>query len=58
MDTRCGSCMCSSAKCEPTHGRLVLATAVDHTATALRSLALRRGTRLRPLAPGLLELRG
>ena len=58
MSGRCGSCVCSSAQREATQGRLVLATAVDHTATALRSLALRRGTRLRPLAPGLLELRG
>jgi diguanylate cyclase (GGDEF)-like protein/PAS domain S-box-containing protein len=36
----------------------VLATQVDHTAAALRSVALRRGSRLRALAPGLLELRG
>jgi len=58
MNGTCGTCVCSSARREATDGRLVLATAVDHTATALRTLALRRGTRLRPLAPGLLELRG
>jgi EAL domain-containing protein (putative c-di-GMP-specific phosphodiesterase class I) len=37
-------------------GRLVLATHIDHTATALRSLAKRRGERLAVLAPGVLEL--
>ena len=58
MDTRRGSHLCSAAEREPTKNRLVLATAVDHTATALSALALRRGTWLRPLAPGLLELRG
>lgn len=50
--------MCSAPQTDAAQGRLVMATAVDHTATALRSLALRRGTRVRPLAPGLLELRG
>ena len=58
MEQQCGSCVCSSPHRGSTTGRLVLATAVDHTATALRSLALRRGTRLSALGPGLLELRG
>ena len=58
MDTRRGSDQGSAAEREPTRNRLVLATAVDHTAAALSALALRRGTWLRPLAPGLLELRG
>ncbi len=53
----CGSCVCSSPARTCSTGRLVLATQVDHTATALRSLALRRGTPLRAAAPGLLELR-
>ena len=46
MDGTCGTCVCSSARKQASDGRLVLATAVDHTATALRTLALRRGTRL------------
>ena len=58
MERQCGNCVCSSAPRAAGTGRLVLATGVDHTVTALRSLALRRGQRLRPLAPGLLELRG
>ena len=58
MDLRCGDCVCSTPRHGGAGSRLVLATAVDHTATALRSLGLRRGTRLQPLAPGLLELRG
>jgi diguanylate cyclase (GGDEF)-like protein/PAS domain S-box-containing protein len=53
----CGSCVCSSPARPCSAGRLVLATQVDHTATALRSLALRRGSPLRVLGPGLLELR-
>jgi diguanylate cyclase (GGDEF)-like protein/PAS domain S-box-containing protein len=52
----CGSCVCSSAPRTACAGRLVLATRVDHTATALRSLGKRRGTPLRVLAAGLLEL--
>jgi hypothetical protein len=39
------------------HRYELLAKQVDHTATTLRSLALRRGFRLRVLAPGLLDLR-
>ncbi len=56
MSKTCGKCVCSAPARPSVHGRLVLATRVDHTATALRSLALRRGTRLRAIAPGLLEL--
>lgn len=52
----CARCTCSAAPREPAAGRVLLATAVDHTASALRSLALRRGSRLQVLAPGLLEL--
>ncbi len=37
-------------------GRLILATDIDHTASALRSLALRLGLRLTVLDPGILEL--
>ena len=58
MTRQCGSCVCSSPERPCSTGRLVLATAVDHTATALRSVALRRGSRLTVLTPGLLELRG
>lgn len=58
MAEDCAGCVCSSADRTAATGRLVLATAVDHTATALRSLALRRGVRLEPLAPGLLSLQG
>lgn len=56
MNKTCGDCVCSSAERTTARGRLLLATQVDHSATALRSLALRRGNRLRSLAPGLLEL--
>ena len=56
MSKNCGDCVCSAPARPTVKGRLVLATQVDHTATALRSLALRRGTRLRAIAPGLLEL--
>ena len=56
MTKNCGDCVCSAPAQTAGSGRLVLATQVDHTATALRSLALRRGTRLRAIAPGLLEL--
>lgn len=56
MSKNCGDCVCSAPERTTQQGRLVLATQVDHTATALRSLALRRGTRLRAVAPGLLEL--
>ena len=58
MNRPCGSCVCSAPARTCSSGRLVLATQVDHTVAALRSLALRRGTPLRVLAPGLLELRG
>ena len=57
MSASCGSCVCSRPATTCSTGRLVLATSVDHTATALRSLGLRRDTPLRALAPGLLELR-
>lgn len=57
MTQTCGTCVCSSPARACGQGRLVLATSVDHTATALRSLALRGGSRLTVLAPGLLELR-
>ncbi len=58
MTRSCGSCVCSSAARSCSTGRLVLATAVDHTATVLRTLGLRRGRPLRALGPRLLELRG
>ena len=58
MERQCGSCVCSSPQSGTGGGRLVLATDVSHTATTLRGVALRRGQRLRPLAPGLLELQG
>ncbi len=58
MAENCAGCVCSSADRTAATGRLLLATGVDHTATALRSLALRRGIRLEPLAPGLLSLQG
>lgn len=54
MDQGCVGCMCTSARTTPTSGRLVLATRVDHTVAALRSLAGRHGLTLRPLAAGLL----
>ena len=57
MSRSCGSCVCSAPERSCSTGRLVLATQVDHTATALRSLSLRRGTPLRVLAAGLRELR-
>jgi diguanylate cyclase (GGDEF)-like protein/PAS domain S-box-containing protein len=48
--------MCSSPQIAPSAGRLLLATQVDHTATALRTMARRHGMALRLLAPGLLAL--
>ncbi|HWG93374.1 MAG TPA: EAL domain-containing protein [Mycobacteriales bacterium] len=51
----CGDCVCERPA-RGGGGRVVLATSVDHTATALRSLARRDGGSLRVLAPGLLEL--
>jgi diguanylate cyclase (GGDEF)-like protein/PAS domain S-box-containing protein len=57
MSENCVGCTCTRARTTATTGRLVLATQVDHTATALRSLALRKGTALEVLAPGLLSLR-
>lgn len=56
MAQDCLGCVCRSPRTMPSSGRLVLATQVDHTATALRSLARRRGLQLRSLAPGLLSL--
>ena len=58
MSTDCGTCVCRAPERSPSTGRLVLATGNDHTATALRSLALTRGVRLDVLDPGLLELCG
>ncbi|WP_380169539.1 EAL domain-containing protein [Jannaschia sp. R86511] len=58
MTKDCASCTCSTAPSTPGAGRVLLATHVDHTATALRSLALRAGTPAQVLAPGLLELTG
>ena len=57
MTPTCQGCVCSAPARALPAGRLVLSTRVDHTATALRSLALRRGSRLVSRAPGLLELR-
>lgn len=57
MSKGCGTCTCQAAERSGAADRLVLTTSVDHTATALRSLATRRGQRLEVLAPGLLELR-
>jgi diguanylate cyclase (GGDEF)-like protein/PAS domain S-box-containing protein len=56
MTQDCRSCTCSAASGTDGSGRLLLATQVDHTATALRSLALRHGTSVEVLAPGLLRL--
>ena len=57
MSKDCSNCTCSSAAVTASSGRLVLATQVGHTATALRSIALRKGMALQPLAPGLLSVR-
>ena len=56
MNQGCVGCTCTSARTTPTSGRLVLATRVDHTVGALRSLARRHGLALRPLAAGLLSV--
>ncbi|MGJ7439747.1 EAL domain-containing protein [Aquipuribacter sp. MA13-6] len=58
MTTDCSSCTCSSAVGTPGAGRVLLASHVDHTVNALRSLARRRGTPAEVLAPGLLSLSG
>ncbi len=52
----CVGCVCSAARAAAPQGRLVLGTQVEHTATALRTLARRHGLTLRPLAPGLLAM--
>jgi diguanylate cyclase (GGDEF)-like protein/PAS domain S-box-containing protein len=52
----CVDCTCSSPSTAVGAGRLVLATQVDHTATALRTMARNHGFALRALAPGLLTL--
>jgi EAL domain-containing protein (putative c-di-GMP-specific phosphodiesterase class I) len=54
----CLHCICESPSPAITAGRLVLATNIEHTVGALRSLARRRGDRLTVLAPGVLELVG
>ena len=56
VSSSCSGCVCTSPQTCPPSGRLLLATQVGHTATALRSLALRQGQRMRELAPGLLSL--
>lgn len=56
MTSSCVGCSCESPSVAPPGDRLVLATQVDHTSAALRTLALRNGLRLRPLAPGLLAM--
>jgi diguanylate cyclase (GGDEF)-like protein/PAS domain S-box-containing protein len=55
-DIPCLDCTCSSPQTASHSGRLLLATQVDHTVTALRTMARRHGLALRPLAPGLLAL--
>ena len=57
MNKDCTSCVCGVPPRSRATDRLVLATQIDHTATALRSLAVRHDSRLTVLAPGLLELR-
>ncbi len=52
----CLSCTCSHPSTVAPAGRLLLATQVDHTATALRTLARRHGLAMRALGPGLLSL--
>ena len=54
--TSCAACSCQSPRVAAAGGRLVLATQVEHTATALRTLARRHGLSLRALAPGLLAV--
>jgi len=56
MTSSCRGCLCSGPGVAAGAGRLLLATRVDHTATALRTLALRHGLALQPLAPGLLAM--
>ena len=56
--TDCNSCTCSAAAATPRAGRVLLASHVAHTVTALRTLALRRGTTVEVLTPGLLSLTG
>ena len=57
MTTSCIGCTCTTpAPGAVLPGRLLLATRVDHTATALRSVAARCGADLTVLAPGLLEV--
>ncbi len=56
MNKDCIGCVCSVPERSAATGRLVLATQIDHTASALRSLATRHGSRLEVLGPGLLEL--
>lgn len=52
----CLGCVCTTPRTTAQAGQLLLATQVDHTAVALRTLARRDGLTLRPLAPGLLTM--
>ena len=56
MTSSCVGCSCESPSVVPPGERLVLATQVDHTSAALRTLARRNGLVMRPLAPGLLAM--
>ena len=52
----CGDCPCSAPPAAPVVSRLLLASRVQHTVSALRSLAVREGRVLQQLTPGLLLL--
>ena len=56
MTSSCLGCSCESPSVVPPGERLVLATQVDHTSAALRTLARRNGLVMRTLAPGLLAM--
>ncbi len=56
MTSSCLGCSCESPALTAPGERVVLATQVDHTAAALRTVARRNGLSLRPLAPGLLAM--
>ena len=56
MSPSCLGCVCSTPRTAAPGRLLLLATQLDHTAAALRTLARRDGLELRQLAPGLLAL--
>lgn len=56
MSDRCVGCSCDTAATAGRGNLVLLATRVDHSVGALRSLALRQGATVQEMAPGMLAL--